>query len=56
MCYPLIINVVCVDNDRTFSSGVRLGPVLILGLSYNFSKNSYYCQISNKASNTWQAL
>jgi len=33
MCYPLIIKVVCADNDRTFSSGVRLDPVLILGLS-----------------------
>lgn len=31
MCYPLIIKVVCADNDRTFSSGVRLDPVLILG-------------------------
>ena len=30
MCYPLI-KVVCADNDRTFSSGVRLCHVLILG-------------------------
>jgi len=40
ICYPLIIKVFCADNDRTFSSGVRLDSVLIL-VFYDFILAKY---------------